>query len=212
MRPKDARATGGCRNRRSPQGERRPAWVRPYRRVKRALAASERLIDLILRAMAASRRCAHRRPIRASMNLDRAEGRVARLSRDLELILGQLAEANACIGLEPALLMALTAQWMHLSQRLAAVADEVFTLHEDLLDGLESGDLVPEPPEEWRARIILAPRPVPVRAFLRRRKRRVVDRSSAVLRKRRRTPRPAAVSVPRPSSQGRAPPVSICPL
>jgi hypothetical protein len=221
-RPNHARApegaTGVCRERRRPQGERPPAWVRPYRQVKRALAASERLLDSTLRKMAASERCAHQRPIRASMKLDHAEGWLARVSRDLTRIVDQLAEANACIGLEPeraaeapALLMAVTVEWLRMSQRLTAVADEVYTLHHDLLDALESGDLVPEPPAEWRARIILAPRPAPVRISLRFRKRRVVDRISPVLQRRRRTPRPAYVSVPQRNCQGRAPPpVSIC--
>ena len=221
-RPNHARApkgaTGGCRERRSPEGERAPAWVRPYRQLKRVLAAAERLIESTGRAATASERCAHQRPIRASMKLDHAEGWLTKASRGLTQAVDQLAAVNACVGLEPeragnapALLMAMTAQWMLLSRRLVAVADEVFTLHEDILDALESGDLVPEPPAEWRRRIVMAPRPAPVRAFLRFRKRRVVDRISAVLRKRRRTPRPAAVSVPRPTSQGRAPPpVSIC--
>jgi hypothetical protein len=221
-RPNHARApkgaTGGCRERRRPRGERPPAWVRPYRQVKRALAASERLIDYTLRAMAASERCAQRRPIHASMNLDHAEVRLARASRGLTIAIDQLAEANACVGLEPEraagameLLVAATVEWVRMSQRLVTVMDEVYTLHGDVLDGIESGDLVPEPRSEWRCRIVLAPRPAPVRAFLRFRKRRVVDRVSSVLHRRRRTPRPAYVSVPQRNCQGRAPPpASIC--
>src|SRR5688572_22925712 len=158
-RPNHARApkgaTGGCRERRSPEAERAPSWVRPYRQLKRVLAAAERLIDSTGRAAAASERCAHRRPIRASMKLDHAEGWLTKASRGLTQAVDQLAEVNACVGLEPeragnapALLLAMTAQWMLLSRRLVAVADEVFTLHEDVLDALESGDLVPEPPAE----------------------------------------------------------------
>lgn len=214
--PKPAAAR--CEDRRR-TGEQRPAWLRPYRRVQRALEASARLIDSTLRTVAASERCAHRRPIQTSGNLWNASGRLATASRRLMHAVEELAEANECIGREPeraagvpALLTAATAQWMLINVRLETAAQEVFTFHDHVLDGLASGELVPERPA-GRPRIILTPRPVPVRAFLAARQPRVADRIASILSRRRRTPRPAAVSVPRRNIQGRAPPlVSLCPL
>ena len=212
------RAAAGCRDRRRP-GEQRPAWLRPYRRVQRALQASARLIDSTLRTVAASERYAHRRPIQASGNLWNASGRLAIVSRRLLHAVDELAETNECMAREPEraagvpeLLTATAAYWMLMHLRLEAAAQEVYTLHADVLEGLVSGELVPERPA-GRPRIILAPRPVPIRAFLAARQPRVADRIASILSRRRRTPRPAAVSVPRRNIQGRAPPlVSLCPL
>jgi hypothetical protein len=132
----------------------------------------------------------------------------------------ELAQTNACIGRDPEcpddlpeLLIEATERWVYMAQWLSETADEVFTLHGDVLDGLASGALVPERPRDRRPRIVLAPRPAPVRAFLRARRPRAADRISLVLHRRRRMPRPTAVSVPRSTSQGRAPPLSsFCPL
>ena len=74
------RAHGTCRNRRRPQGSRRPAWVRTFRRVHRAIESSVRLIDTTLRMVAALERCAHERPIHTSRNLDAASGRLIQAS------------------------------------------------------------------------------------------------------------------------------------
>lgn len=215
-----ARAHGTCRDRHRQKGERRPAWFRPLRRAHFALNSSVRLIDATLRKMTASERCAHRGPIRASRNLDEASALLvlafARLSRAVR----EIVEANECIAREPeratavpALLLQLTQRYVDTLQWLSEVADDVFTLHEHVLDGLETGELVPERPAARRPRIVLAPRPAPFRAFLLRRKPRVRERIAAFLRRRGRTPRPRAVRAPRRSELGRAPPLfSVCPL
>ncbi|HEX6083082.1 MAG TPA: hypothetical protein VF266_01060 [Thermoanaerobaculia bacterium] len=83
----------------------------------------------------------------------------------------------------------------------------------DVLGGLYTGDLVPEQPSDGRPRIVLTPRPLFVRAFLVARQPRISDRIIPALLRRRRTPRPAEVRVPRRSLQGRAPPFfSTCAL
>jgi hypothetical protein len=79
----------------------------------------------------------------------------------------------------------------------------------DVLGGLSTGELVPERPSDGRPRIILTPRALFVRAFLVTRQPRVSDRITPVLLRRRRTPRPAEVRVPRRNLQGRAPPLSL---
>jgi hypothetical protein len=207
-------AEGTGRDGRGQQGE-RPAWVRPFRRVHRALDASVRLIAASLATAARSERGARRRPIRSSQNLEHAEARLARASARLNLALRELAETTACLGREPesgagvpALLLEATTRWVLMAQSLDAAASEVFTLHENVLGGLRSGALVPERDTDLRPRIVLAPRPALVRAFLAARQLRAADRISAVLQRRRRASCPAALSVPRHTSQGRAPPAS----
>lgn len=212
-----ARATGKGRNRH----ERGAAWVRSFCRAYRALDASIRLADAALRDAVASRRRARRRPVQASRDLHEAEGLLVDALARLLRAARELAETNACIGREPEtarfapeLLIVATARWVELSGRLNEAADVIFALHREVLAGLETGTLVPErEPADRRRRIVLAPRPVPIRAFLLRRQPRTVDRIASLLRRRRRTPRPAALRVPRRSILGRAPPLlSIGPL
>ena len=212
-------------HRRAPQrgagaGREQREWVRPFMRAHRALYSSFRLIASCLHARSRSERCAQRRPIRSSRHLDVAEARLATASARIRRAAHHIAELHACIardpenaGDAPEILVETTERCVYMAGWLYEVADGVFTLHEDVLHGLASGALVPEPPPARRPRIVLAPRPAPVRAFLRARLPRVTDRISPVLHRRRRTPRPAAVSVPRRTSQGRAPPVSpVCPF
>ena len=134
----------------------------------------------------------------------------------------KLARVNECAirepersGAVPGLLLDATEMWVHTAERLRDTADQLFNLHTDVLEGIVSGELVPEqePARAPRRRIILAPRPVPIRAFLAVRQPRVVERISPILRRRRRIPRPAAIRVPRRTLLGRAPPVtSTCAL
>ncbi len=189
-------------------------WVRSYGRVHRALNASVRLIDSSLRTLAVSERCAHRRPISSSKKLDAASGRLVTAGDRLARAAARLAEAHECIARNPdsadgapAFLIEATARLIQVGLWLNETADQVFTLHEDVLHGLETGELVPEQPAQRRRRIVLVPRLAPVRAFLRARLPRVVDRISAILQRRRRTRLPASLRVPRRTSQGRAPPL-----
>jgi hypothetical protein len=200
--------------------ERPRAWVRPFRHLHRALDASTRLIAASLAAASRSERRAHRRPIGSSRNLLEAEARLETASVRLGRAARALAETNECLGRDPEcapdlpqLLIEAAQRWVFTAAWLQDAAHAVFTLHADVLEGIALGTLIPERPRERRPRIILAPRPAPVRAFLAARQPRAADRISPVLRRRRRTPRPAAVSVPRRTAQGRAPPLSlVCPL
>ncbi|HYC89865.1 MAG TPA: hypothetical protein VEO54_11690 [Thermoanaerobaculia bacterium] len=212
-------ADGTCRDRPRPQGG-RPTWVRSIRRAHRALDASARLIASCLATVDRSERCAGRRPVRTSRNLWDASGRLVTASRRLMRAAQQIAETNEWIGREPERaagaperVVRATQRWIGTSVLLQATAKEVFGLHVEVIEGLETGLYVPERDPGRRPRIVLAPRPVPVRAFLRARRGRATDRISPVLRRRRRTPRPAALSVPPRTCQGRAPPFSsICPF
>ncbi|HYK01439.1 MAG TPA: hypothetical protein VE974_06760 [Thermoanaerobaculia bacterium] len=188
--------------------------MRSYTRVQRAITASMRLIDSTLRAARASERCAHRRPISSSRKLDQASGKLVTASARLVRAAASLQEAHKCLANDPGrvpgapvFLLEATTRLLYVGKWLSETADHVFTLHEDVLHGLETGELVPEQPAPRRRRIVLVPRPAPVRAFLRARLPRVVDRISAVLQRRRRTRLPASLRVPRRTSQGRAPPL-----
>ncbi|HEX9985958.1 MAG TPA: hypothetical protein VGF69_22040 [Thermoanaerobaculia bacterium] len=213
-------ASGSCREGRRPEGERRAGWVRPFKRVQRALDASVRLLNGSLATAAKSARGLTRRPLDSSRKLQHAEGRLALASARLAYAARELAATAACLQAEPqtgagapVLLLEATQRWVAMSQSLEAAAGSIYTFHENVLQGLRSGVLVPERENVRRPRIILAPRPTFIRAFLVAREPRVADRISVVLERRRRAPRPAAVSVPRRASQGRAPPLSsICPF
>jgi len=207
---------GTCRDRRRSKGLRREAWVRPFRRLHRALDTSLRLINTTLLTAADCGRRAHG-PIRAVQELSAASDLLIRASTRLRRAARGLAEVYACIAREPEnagqapeLLVAATARWVVMTGWLGKSADQVVTLHRDVLDGIETGALVPERLADHR-RIVLAPRPVAIRAFLQLRQPRAADRITPLLNRRRRTPRPAAVRVPRRSVLGRAPPlVSVC--
>jgi hypothetical protein len=197
---------------------RREDWVRPFRGLLRALDASAKLIDSTLRTVAVSERCAHKRPIRTSRNLNAASDKLLTASVRLERAAARLSEMHACMmrhpedaECAPEVLSLATTRFIGIATRLTGVADQVFGLHQDVLHGLKTGELVPEASAFPRPRIVLVPRPAPVRAFLRDRLPRVVDRISALLRRRRRTRLPASLRVPRRTSQGRAPPlVPVC--
>jgi hypothetical protein len=207
-------ATGTGRDLRRVKRGGRGDWVRSYTRVQRAITASMRLIDSTLRAARASERCAHRRPISSSQKLGHASGQLVTASVRLARAAASLAEAHECLARDPGrepgapgFLIEATSRLLHVGRWLSETADHVFTLHEDVLHGLATGELVPEQPAQRRRRIVLIPRPAPVRAFLRARLPRVVDRISAILQRRRRTRLPASLRVPRRTSQGRAPPL-----
>jgi hypothetical protein len=211
-------ANGTCRDPRRPQGE-RPAWVRPIGRAHRALNVTVRLIEATLRTIAASERCAYRRPVHASRDLQGASNHMVHAARMLTRAAVELGITNECIarqpelsGPVPALLIQATERWIAVAAWLNEVSAEVNELHADVCEGLETGELVSDPADR-RLLIGLTPHEVAARAFLASRQPRLTDRITPLLRRRRRTRRPAALSVPPRTAQGRAPPLfSICAL
>ena len=222
MRAPSSGAVGTrCQNRLRERLARCAGWIRPYFRAAAAIDTTMRLIDRTQRTIASSERCAHVRPIRASKDLQHASDRLMAATQKLDCAWRKLALMNERAirepersGPVPALLLDATETWVETATLLRDTADQLFNLHEDVLHGIESGELVPEQePEPERAPrrpriIVLAPRPTPIRAFLAVRQPRVVERIGPILRRRRRIARPAAVRVPRRTLLGRAPPVS----
>jgi hypothetical protein len=127
-----------------------------------------------------------------------------------------LAEASEALSRDPKQQSGDAPELMELAAtRCQAVADYlpiavqgVVIAQVDVLGGLATGELVAERPSDARPRIVITPRPLFVRAFLVIRQPRISDRITPVLLRRRRTPRPAEVRVPRRNLQGRAPPLS----
>jgi hypothetical protein len=193
-------------------------------RANRGLNDCLRLIDSTLLEVAACKRQMHRRPIRTwrklyeeTGRLYAASNRLARAMRDLGRAADSIARHPETAGGGPGLITGLTASWVEIGKRLAQVIAEVFTFHDQVFHGLETGALVPERPFDRRMQFALTLLPVPFRAFLLLRQPirqpRVIDRIASILRRRRRTPRPAALPVPLVTHQGRAPPLfPVCPL
>jgi len=218
-RPNRARApegaSGTCRDRRRPQGERRRAWLRPFVRANRAITASARLITSTILCVSKAERSVRRRPVGASRSIHAATARLVDAGGRLTRAVRDIQRTADCLVLDPErpddlpeLIVEATESVVWLMEWLGEVADDVFARHAAVLGGLESGALVPERPADRRPRIRLAPRPTPIRDFLQARQPRVIDRIASILRRRRRTPRPAALRVPRRSILGRAPPLS----
>jgi hypothetical protein len=223
-RKNHARAPQGanrtCRNGRGPEGARRGDWARSLARANRTIYATARLIGSTLRDVAACARHVHRRPIRTSRNLDKATSQLCDASARLVMAMRELGKTTDRMARDlentagaPQLVIESTQACVQVAALLSVVADDVFAFHEDVLHDLVTGTLVPEQPAGRRPRIVLAPRPTPVRAFLRLRQPRVIDRIASILHRRQRMPRPAALTVPPATHQGRAPPLfPVCPL
>jgi hypothetical protein len=211
-------ATGACRKRRRQQGA-RPEWVRPYRSAHRAIDSAVRLMEWTMGAASVSERCLERRPVRTARRLTGGARRLVAAGRRLLRASQELAAASACLERVPEqatvdaeLLVELAAKrWQAASGYLKVVTGQMVVRQVEVLSGLACGALVPEHPSDSRPRIVVTPRPAPVRAFLAVRRARVADRISLVLQRRRRTPRPAALTPPPRTAQGRAPPLSSTP-
>ena len=215
------RATGTCRrhgarNHRRPRAGRRLEWVRRYRRAQRALDSSVSLIKWTMAAVVAFDGAVGRRPVRTCRRLTRGLRDLATAGLRLVHAQRELAAARECLerlperalGDAPEIVELASERWRAASYWLKFVLNEVLLRQMEVLAGLACGELVPEHPSDSRPRIVVTPRPLAFRALFASRQHRVSDRIAPVLRKRRRTPRPAALSVPPRTCQGRAPPLS----
>jgi hypothetical protein len=163
--------------------------------------------------------CVERRPVRTARRLTGGIRQLHAAGRRLLRASRELAEATECLARSPEpatndvpeLLELSSERWQMASQYLQLVTTEVVLRQAEVFLGLACGELVPEHPSDSRPRIVMVPRPAPVRAFLATRRPRVADRISAVLQRRRRAPRPAALTVPPRTCQGRAPPLCSIP-
>jgi hypothetical protein len=188
-------------------------------RLDRTLSITVRLIEATVRTIAESERCAHRRPIHVSRILEGAAGHMVHAARMLKRAAVELGVTTQCMvrqpelsGPVPELLLQATERWIAVAALLSEVSAEVDALHKEVCEAFERGELVPDPADR-RLSFVYAPRIPEAREFLTAREPRAVDRIAAILQRRRRTPRPAALDVPPRTAQGRAPPLfSTCAL
>jgi hypothetical protein len=166
-----------------------------------------------IRAALEAARCAERRPIRTARRLNGAVREITAASLRLIDARRELAEACAALDREPdqqrgeapELMEMATARCEAVANSIPIAVEQVVLAQLEVLGGLYTGELVAEPADRRR---IVPPRPLFVRAFLASRQPRVSDRIAPILLRRRRTPRPAEVRVPRRNLRGRAPPLS----
>jgi hypothetical protein len=217
-RPGSARKPKGeCRcHRRRQRAARRPEWVRSYRRAQREVDFAVNRIWSAMGTVLEFVDSVERRPVRMSCKLTRGTRGLSAAGRKLLHAEQALAEARECLGRLPehaaaeaeGIIEVAEERWRAACHWLQYVLGQVALRQVEVLAGLACGELVAEHPSDSRPRIAVTPRPLQVRAFLASRQHRAADRITSVLRKRRRTPRPAALSVPPRTSQGRAPPFS----
>jgi hypothetical protein len=209
-------AGGASRPSRRREETRGPEWVRPYRRAQRALDVAAKLIRSTMHLVITTKQCAKKRPMRTARRIIGAVRQMDVASMQLDVARRAVAEAKAALAQDPSqqrgeapeIMDMVTERYEAVALYIpVAVAGAIFAQAE-ILGGLSTGELVPERPSDVRPRIVITPRPLFVRAFLVTRQPRVSDRITPVLLRRRRTPRPAEVQVPRPDVQGRAPPLS----
>ncbi len=213
-------AAGACRTRRRRKAGRRPEWVRPYRRAQSALDAAVRLIFSTLATVEEAGRCVEWRPVRTARSLTGAVRQMVTAARRLFAAQRELAEAQDRLdgapewqsGDAPELIELAAERCRAVARSILMATSEILVAQKDVMGGLATGELVPERPSGVRRRIVITPRPIPVRAFLAARQPRAADRITAILLRRLRTPRPVEVRVPRRHLRGRAPPLSpACP-
>ena len=219
-RAQDAAGGTGRRDRRRREAPPEQAWVRPYKQAHRALDSAASLIFSTRYDVADAEDCAEQRPYHSVQMLTGGIRQMVVATKRHIDAKRYLAEATEALERMPEELQDDAAELLELANErceavekyIAIAASEAIAGAAAVMGGIATGELVPEKnPSDGgpRRRVILAPRPIFVRAFLAaRRQPRVAERITPVLRRRRRMPRPAEVRVPRRNLRGRAPPVS----
>ena len=198
--------------------EKAKRWDHPIHRAQRHIDSSQSLVDSIRRALLDSTDSAAARPIGTSRKLNRVSCRIldahahlASASRDIDAVMKSAVLAPELAADVPMLLIEMTQQWVEVARQIALLSNDLFGFHEEVLDGLKSGELVPEPPAARRPRIIVIPRLISARAFLLHRRKSALDRIASIPARRPPAARISSTDAPRRISRGRAPPSdSIC--
>ena len=194
-------------------------WVQPYRRAQRKLDDAASLIIASVWTVADAG-CDYHQPGRSRRKLGRALHEAAVASVKHAEAEQYLLEAVAAVEHAPPELLdddaaelveMATERFQTVSQYISVAVNQVVLGHEQILQGIESGEIAPEDLvlDDRPRRRVIRHNPLFVRAFLSaRRQPRVGDRITPILRRRRRTLLPAEVRVPRRHLLGRAPPLS----
>jgi hypothetical protein len=134
--------------------DRRRSWKRPFRRTVRAIKSTFRLIDSSLRVIEASERLATGRPVQATRQLQLVVGWLAEAASELECATRGLRSTldHAALSPElaldaPRMLVDAAKDWMDAALQLAALSDRFDDTFGWLVDSVKSG-AIPIPPEE----------------------------------------------------------------
>jgi hypothetical protein len=201
--------------------ERRRSWIRPFRRSRRAIDATLRLIESSCRAIDACERLVAEHPIRATRQFEQISGWIAEASKELgngarewSVTFDNLDRAPFFTGDAPQLMIAAMTRWIDAAKRLATVSnrlDDSFTSLMDYVKGgsapLDLSELLPKRgPAPKRISFIVRR---PSLKFLSVENRRVF----CIHVRRQRSARVTVAEAPRRIVRGRAPPiVSTCSL
>jgi len=126
--------------------ERRRAWIRPFRRTRRAIRSSFRLIACACRAIEAVEKFAVERPIRAARHLRIASGLMVEADEQLDCavrgmrkVLDRATESPDVSLDAPGKLVDAGIDWMRATAELTAFSERLDEVSGWLLDSVQSG-------------------------------------------------------------------------
>jgi hypothetical protein len=198
--------------------ERRESWIRPYRRTRRAIVASLRLIDSSRRIIDTCERSAAEHPLRASRQLEGVWGRLGRALERLERGAEGLRETNDRIALSPeyagdapGLMIDAMTRWAGAATTIAALFNQLDDDRAALLDYVKGAGACLDLDELFKnggpAPRLITSRNLSATLFSER------TRIFCIHVRRQRSARLTVVEAPKRIFRGRAPPlVSTCSL
>lgn len=137
--------------------DRRRSWTRPFRRTRRAIECTLRLIHSSCRVIEAAERFAAGRPVRATRQLEIVSGLIGeavehldRAARGLRQTADRVAQSPDVALDAPDKLVAATAQWIAAATQLAAFSERLNDTSTWLSDSVKSG-AIPIPLQEQTA-------------------------------------------------------------
>jgi hypothetical protein len=126
--------------------ERRRAWIRPFRRTRRAIKSSFQLITCAFRAIEAVEKFAVARPIRAARELGiasglmmEAEAQLACAIRGMGKMLDRAAKSPDVSLEAPGMMVGEAVKWIKATAELTAFSERLDEVSLWLLDSLQSG-------------------------------------------------------------------------
>lgn len=201
--------------------ERRRSWIRPFRRTRRAIDVTLRLIESSSRAIDACETFAGEHPLRATRQMEQVSAWIAEASeqlgrgaREWSATFDNIERAPVFAGDAPRLMIVAMAQWIDAAARLVTISnrlDDSFTSLMDYVNGgsapLDLSELFRKPGPAPRRISFIVRRPS--LKFLSIENRRVF----CIHVRRQRSARLTVAEAPRRIFRGRAPPfVSTCSL
>jgi len=197
---------------------RRESWIRPYRRLRRSVVASRRLIDSSRRIIDRCESSAAEHPLRADRQLQDVWGRLGRALARLERGAESLGEANDRIALSPQyagdappLMIDAVTRWVGAATTIAMLLNQLDDDRATLLEYVKGAGACLDLDELFKsggpAPKLITRRTLPATLFSER------SRVFCIHVRRKRSARLTVVEAPKRIFRGRAPPpVSTCSL